>query len=68
MDNLEIRARMIEAAAKHPHSTHKDGHAAGVLAAAMSWYSWVVGAPSGVAEGDAKPESMREKLGLPKKR
>ena len=68
--STEIRARMIEAAAKHPHSTHKDGHAAGVLAAAMSWYSWVVGpaeAPFNIGQ-DAKPETMREKLGLPKKK
>lgn len=53
---------MIEAAAKHPHSTHQDGHAVGVLAAAELWYNWVLGDTS-----MAPSEPMREKLGLPKK-
>ena len=66
MDILEIKARMIEAAAKHPHSTHQDGHAAGVLAAANLWYDWVVNTPSGAPA--TQPETMREKLGLPKKK
>ena len=67
MDSLEIRVRLIEAAARHPHSTHQDGHAAGVLAAAQLWFGWVVGVPLAGAPA-TQPETMREKLGLPKKK
>lgn len=65
MDTRELRTRLIEAAAKHPHSTHQDGHAAGVLAAASLWLVWVEADSSGSAK---VPESEREKLGLPKRR
>jgi hypothetical protein len=51
----EIRLRCIEAAAKSP-IVHKDGPAAGVLATAQEWSTWVT-------TGQQKQGT----LGLPKK-
>ena len=42
MDAREIRLRSIEAAARNPDPRHPDGFAAGVLAAAQVWESWII--------------------------
>lgn len=42
MDAREIRLRCIEAAARNPDPRHPDGFAAGVLAAAQVWESWII--------------------------
>lgn len=42
MDAREIRLRCIEAAARNPDTRHPDGLAAGVLAAAQVWESWII--------------------------
>ena len=58
MDVREIRVRLIEAAAKHPHGAHSGGFADGVLKTAQEWEKWV-------GQDD---EKARETLGLPKAR
>ena len=55
MDALEIRLRLVEAAARFP-VPHKDGFAAGALEAAQKWEQYVLSKNSGSGT-----------LGLPKK-
>jgi hypothetical protein len=52
--SLEVRLRLIEAAARAP-VVHKDGPAAGVLEVAKTWADWVLGSQKAGT------------LGLPKK-
>jgi hypothetical protein len=52
--SLEVRLRLIEAAARAP-VVHKDGPAAGVLEVAKTWADWVFGSQKAGT------------LGLPKK-
>ena len=42
MDAREVRLRCIEAAARNPDPRHPGGFAAGVLAAAQVWESWII--------------------------
>lgn len=56
MEPVEVRLRLIEAAAKNP-TPHAEGYAAGVLETVARWEKWVF-ENSGVSKGT---------LGLPKK-
>lgn len=57
MDDLEIRLRCIEAAARIPWS-HKDGPAAAVQEAASSWFDWITRQPEQYQEHT--PESRHD--------
>ena len=61
MNDIEIRLRLIEAAAAAPaaQAGHAGGFAAGVRETAQSWLDWI--SPTVVAD-------QREILGLPKKK
>ena len=54
MDELEIRLRCIEAAAKTP-MVHPQGQAAGVQATASVWFNWIISK----SEGGAKPGPLK---------
>ncbi len=41
MDQMELRLKVIEIAAKHPHSGHTGGYAAGVLDTVKVWEAYV---------------------------
>lgn len=49
MDSLEIRLRLVEAAAKNP-LPHAQGFAAGVLETARTWEAYVQGAEKNPGE------------------
>ncbi len=55
MDNIEIRMRCIEAAARNPYP-HPAGVARGVLESAEAWYEWIISGPRGPA-AKGKPKS-----------
>ena len=62
MEPVEIKTRLIEAAAKFPTPDAQHGYAAGVIVTAGMWYSWVMHDDTHKA-GDA-----RKTLGLPLKK
>lgn len=67
MDNIEIRLRLIEAAARTPASASNspDEIARRVLEVAQEWETYVLPAPAAPAP-EAKAARERAVLGLPK--